>query len=123
MRADRNGLTLIELLIVLVVLGILASIAIAKYTSLKEEAFVATMKSNLRNLAVYQANYHLESNGSYFSGDGAAHGFVASPGVTINAVALPGPPPTWSATASHRGVLRTCTIITTGPSVWDISCT
>jgi len=122
MRADRNGLTLIELLIVMVVLGILASIAIAKFASLKEEAFIASMKADLRNLALYQANYHLESQGSYFTGNGVAQGFVATPGVTVLAAFDPGPPPTWSATATHVGVVRGCRIITTGPSIWNIYC-
>jgi prepilin-type N-terminal cleavage/methylation domain-containing protein len=122
MRTDRNGLTLIELLIVMVVLGILASIAIAKYTSLKEEAFVATMKADLRNLAIYQANYNIDTQGSYFSGNGSAQGYVASPGVTVLAVTAPGTPPTWSATATHHGIVRACRIITTGTSLWNISC-
>jgi prepilin-type N-terminal cleavage/methylation domain-containing protein len=109
MRVHRKGFTIIELLVVLVVLGILAAIALAKFTSLKEQAYIAAMKADLRNLAVYQINY-LESNGSFFSGDGTAQGFVSTPDVTVNAVYVPGPPPTWSATATHANMLRTCVI-------------
>lgn len=123
MRADKKGFTLIEVLIVLVVLGILSGIAIAKFTSMKEEAYVSSMKADLRNLAVYQMNYQMDSQGSFFSGDGSAQGFVPTIGVTVNAVYTPGPPPTWTATATHSKTPRTCTIITTGPAIWEISCT
>jgi prepilin-type N-terminal cleavage/methylation domain-containing protein len=123
MRAQKNGFTLIELLIVLVVLGILSGIAIAKFTSMKEEAYVSSMKADLRNLAVYQMNYQMDSQGSFFSGNGSAQGFVPTIGVTVNAVYDPGPPPTWTATATHSKTPRTCTIITPGPAIWDITCT
>lgn len=122
MRADRKGFTLIELLIVLVVIGILSAITIAKYTGMKQQAYVASMKADLRNVAIYQANYHLESLGSYFSGNGLAQGFVATPGVTVTNSADPGPPPTWSAVAVHQGTTRSCTITTTGTSIWEITC-
>ena len=122
MPAHRKGFTLIELLVVLVVLGILSAIAIAKFASMKEEAFVASMKADLRNLAIYQMNYQIDSKGSFFNGDGAAQGFVATPGVTVAATYVPGPPPTWSATATHSKTIRTCQITTSGPSIWEISC-
>ena len=121
MPAQGKGFTLIELLIVLVVLGILSAIAIAKFASMKEEAFVASMKSDLRNLAIYQMNHQIE-NHAFFSGTGAAQGFVATPGVTVAAVSAPGPPPTWSATATHARTVRTCAITTSGPSIWEINC-
>src|SRR2546427_9305862 len=47
---SRNGFTLIELLIVVVIIGLLATIAIPKFSNTKEKAFVGTMKSDLRNL-------------------------------------------------------------------------
>ena len=122
MRAYRKGLTLIELLIVLVVIGILAGIAISKYVSIKERAYLATMKADLRNFALYEQNYLMDSQGSYFSGNGAAEGFVPTPGVTVTATVDPGPPPTWSATATHSQTPRTCLIVTDGPSIWDIDC-
>jgi prepilin-type N-terminal cleavage/methylation domain-containing protein len=109
MRVHRKGFTIIELLVVIVVLGILSAIALAKFASLKEQAYVAAMKADLRNLAVYQINYW-ESNGSFFSGDGTAQGFVPTFEVTVTSVVDPGPPTTWSATAAHANTPRTCAI-------------
>lgn len=122
MRAVKKGFTLIEVLVVMVVLGILSGIAIAKYLDTKEAAYLASMKADLRNFALYEQNYLMDSQGSYFSGNGAAQGFVPSPGVTIAATADPGPPPSWHAVATHDKTTKTCSITTTGPSIWDISC-
>lgn len=122
MRARTKAFTLIELLVVLVVLGILSGIAIAAFLNTKESAYVASMKADLHNFAIYEQNFLLESQGSYFSGNGAAQGFVPTVGVTINATTDPGPPPSWSATATHSKTSKICTITTTGPSVWDIDC-
>src|SRR5438445_13369431 len=49
-RMNRKGFTLIELLIVVVIIGILAAIAIPKFANTKEKAYLASMKSDLRNL-------------------------------------------------------------------------
>ena len=48
---------MIELLIVVVIIGILAAIAIPKFGSTKEKAVVTTMRSDLRNLAGAQETY------------------------------------------------------------------
>jgi len=127
MRASRQGskrvgFTLIEVLVVMVVLGILSGIAIARYLETKETAYVASMKADLRNFAIYEQNYSMDSQGSYFSGNGSAQGFVSTPGVTIAATADAGPPPSWHAVATHDKTSKTCSITTAGPSIWDISC-
>ena len=122
MKAGRKGFTLIELIVVIVIIGILAGIAIAKFVDTKEKAYVASMKADLRNLAIYEQNYLIDSKGSYFSGNGAAQGFTSTVGVTIAATAVPGPPPSWSATATHSRTPKTCQIVTDGPSVWEITC-
>jgi prepilin-type N-terminal cleavage/methylation domain-containing protein len=122
MRDIRKAFTLIEVLVVMVVLGILSGIAIARFVDTKEAAYLASMKADLRNLAIYEQNYLIESQGSYFAGTGAAQGFVATPGVTIAATADPGPPPSWHAIASHNKTAKTCSITTSGPSAWDITC-
>src|SRR3979411_702807 len=110
MRANRKGFTLIEVIVVLVILGILSAIAIAKFVNAKEGACFASIKADLRNLAIYEQNFLIESQGSYFAGNGSAQGFAATPGVTITATAVPGPPPSWSAVATHDKTSKTCSI-------------
>jgi prepilin-type N-terminal cleavage/methylation domain-containing protein len=122
MPASRKAFTLIELLVVMVVLGILSGIAIARFVSTKESAYIASMKADLRNFALYEQNYLIDSQGSYFGGNGAAQGFVPTAGVTIAATTDPGPPPSWQAVASHDKTAKTCSITTSGPSIWEISC-
>jgi prepilin-type N-terminal cleavage/methylation domain-containing protein len=110
MRLSRRAFTLIELLVVIVVIGILAAIAIAKFVSVKESAYVSTMKADLRNFALYEQFYATDNGGSYFSGTGVAQGFKPSPDVTVNAIDDPGPPPNWKATAIHSKTPKICTI-------------
>ena len=113
-RNTRTGFTLIELLIVVVIIGVLAAIAIPKFANTKEKAYVASMKSDLRNLAVYEESYAADSSGAYFSGNGAAQGFTPSQNVSVTATAVAGPPPSWTATATHSQTPKTCSTSATG---------
>jgi prepilin-type N-terminal cleavage/methylation domain-containing protein len=54
---NSKGFTLIELLIVVVIIGILAAIAIPKFGATKDKAYLATMKSDLRNLVTAEESY------------------------------------------------------------------
>lgn len=102
MRTPR-GFTLIELLIVVVIIGILAAIAIPKFSNTKEKAFKASMKSDLRNIATAQEAY-IYDFATYYSGavPGAALNFTPSQGVsiTISNVSAGG----WAATSTHTGI-------------------
>lgn len=49
-RTGQSGFTLIELVIVIVILGILAAVAIPKYEDMREQARVATMKGQLGSI-------------------------------------------------------------------------
>ena len=75
---NRKGFTLIELLIVVVIIGILAAIAIPKFASTKEKAYLASMKSDLRNLATAQEGYFAD-NQVYLSGTATNLAGVADP--------------------------------------------
>ena len=110
--SNRKGLTLIELLVVLVIIGVLAGIAIPRFAYTKDKAYVAAMKSDLRNLATYEEQYAADNNGAYFAGTATTatplNGFTPSSNVTINASIVAGPPESWTATASHSQSAKTC---------------
>ncbi len=63
----RKGFTLTELLIVVVIIGILAAIAIPKFANTKEKAVVASMKSDLRTLVTAQEHF-FSDNQDYAGG-------------------------------------------------------
>ena len=110
MVRNKKGFTLIELLIVVVIIGILAAIAIPKFSNTKEKAYVAAMKADLRNLATYEESYAADSNGVYFAGDGSAQGFRPSQNVTVTAALATTSTgaASWSAQASHASTGTTC---------------
>lgn len=62
MLSDRRGFTLIELMVVVSIIGLLASIAIPRYSTLKQRAYVATMKSDLHNLVAAQEAFYVGSD-------------------------------------------------------------
>ena len=103
---DRRGFTLIELLIVVVIIGILASIAIPKFANTKEKAYLAAMKSDLRNLVTSQEGY-LADNFTYAtSTSNLSYNSSLGVTVTIGFSDAQG----WNATAVHNGTLKTCSI-------------
>lgn len=57
MRHAASGFTLIELMIVIVIIAILAIIALPRFVNTREKSYIASMKSDLRNLATAEENY------------------------------------------------------------------
>jgi type IV pilus assembly protein PilA len=117
MPRARKGFTLIELLIVVVIIGILAAVAIPKFGNTKSSAQVATLKSDLRNLATAQETYF-----SQFNQYGEAIGsltptyFNPSANVTVTVTTFAGG---FTGTASFAGVSTNCTLTIGGTLTTD----
>ena len=62
MYRNKKGFTLIELLIVVVIIGILAAIAIPKFAGTKSKAYVAGLKSDLKNFVLAEESYYSDFN-------------------------------------------------------------
>jgi prepilin-type N-terminal cleavage/methylation domain-containing protein len=108
MAGNRKGFTLIEIAIVALVVGVLAGVAVPKYTSAKEKAYTAAMKADLHVVAIYEEQYAAENHGQYFSGtatpDEPLNGFRPSKDVTVTTTAfniLDSRLAGWTAVARH----------------------
>jgi prepilin-type N-terminal cleavage/methylation domain-containing protein len=64
MRLRRGGFTIIEMLAVMVVIGILATIAYARLQTSKDKAVIASMTTDLHAVAQEQEAYYFQ-NRSY----------------------------------------------------------
>ena len=105
---DSKGFTVIELLIVVVIIGILAAIAIPKLSATRERAYFAAMRSDLRNLAAQQEIYYADNY--TFSDIFADLAFVSSDGVNVTPTSVSSSG--WAASATHSalGVAEGCAI-------------
>lgn len=72
MANNRRGFTLIELLAVVTILGILASIALPRYSYIKQRAYMTAIDSDLHHLVLAQ-------EGFFASNDDYAGGIAAGP--------------------------------------------
>ncbi len=102
----RDGFTLVEILIVIVIVGILAGIAMIRWHDKKVDAFVASMKSDLRNLAAAQEAYY--SDNQTYASDVGQLAFRASTNVIVT---VSGTQVGWAGSASHPAADgRTCAL-------------
>ena len=89
----------------MVIIGILASIAIPKFANTKEKAYLAAMKSDLRNLVTAEEAYFADSI-KYTSNLGTMYSTttgVIGPTITVTADA-------YTATVSHTTTTKTCAV-------------
>ncbi len=97
MRSRRAAFTLVELMVVVVILGILAMMAIPRFKNTKGKAHSAALRTDLRNIATAEEAFFY-SNGRYTTVLDSLP-FRGSPGVVIS---VPEATTTgWSAEATH----------------------
>jgi len=102
----RLAFSLVELLAVLLVVGVLVGLSLPRFHTYKRKAHVASMVSDLRNLAA--AEEELWNTVRFYTTDTSALELALSPGV---ALALRSADSTgWSAQATHSGSNSVCSI-------------
>jgi type IV pilus assembly protein PilA len=106
---DRKGFTLVELLVVVIIVGILAAIAIPKSSTTKNKAKLASIKTDLRNFRVAQEAYYADKKafGTAAALQAAPYRFKLSPGNAFTASA--GAAKTFSATVQNASITGTST--------------
>ena len=119
---NRKGFTLIELLIVVVIIGILAAIAIPKFSTTKDKAKLASVKTDIRNYMTAEEAYFSDNNtyGDAAALQAAPYSFAFSSGNAVTASA--GTAAQWSVDVQNASIsagTKSCKVTVGGGGVTD----
>ena len=64
-QENEGGFTLIELLVVIIIIGILAAIAIPTFLRQREKGWLASVKSDVKNVVTANESYGTDNDGTY----------------------------------------------------------
>ena len=113
MRASSSGLTLPDLLILLVTTALLLAVVVPALSALRRRSLEGVMRGDLRQLAAAEDSYFYDHR--VYSADAArlqAVGFHPSPGVHVEVREATAAG--WSAVARHDGTPARCALFARG---------
>lgn len=82
-RNEESGFTLVELLVVMLILGILAAIAIPAFFSQRDKGYDADAKADARSVQTALETYAIDNDGAYTGADQSALSAIEG---TINSI-------------------------------------
>jgi prepilin-type N-terminal cleavage/methylation domain-containing protein len=80
MLKTQKGFTLIELMIVVVIIGILAAIAIPNFIAMQNRAKEGSTKANMHTFQLASEDYGVQNDGAYAGTAGLVHSLLPQAG-------------------------------------------
>ena len=126
MFRNQKGFTLIELMIVVVIIGILAAIAIPNFIAMQNRAKEGSTKANMHTLQLAAEDYGVQSDGVYArtmvagSGIGVDPAWLSKPEILPSYQSTPWPESTTPMVLPSASRIGPCSMCnsTKQPSFW-----